>query len=155
FHGHVFHGYYGRLATALFLAVERVLARFTDAIIVLSPLLRDEIHGRYRIGRAEQFVIIPLGLDLAPYDSAPPPPPHVGFVLATAVGGVPDLLGDDRGVLVPPGDVRAFVAALSRLAGDAALRARLAAAGRAFVRERYAKERLVRDIRELYERLLR
>ena len=71
------------------------------------------------------------------------------------VSGVPDLLGDDRGVLVPPGDVRAFVAALSRLAGDAALRARLAAAGRAFVRERYAKERLVRDIRELYERLLR
>src|SRR2546421_6630351 len=54
FHGHVFHGYYGRLATALFLAVERCLARFTDAIVVLSPLQRDEIHGPYRIGPAGQ-----------------------------------------------------------------------------------------------------
>src|SRR5438874_6109018 len=46
FHGHVFHGYYGRTLTAVFLAVERALARVTDAIVALSPRQRDEIHGR-------------------------------------------------------------------------------------------------------------
>src|SRR5262249_13699983 len=76
-------------------------------------------------------------------------------VLATAVGGVPDLLGHDRGVMVPPGDVQAFVDALSRLAGDPELRARLAAAGRAFVWGNYGREQLVQNIHDLYERLLR
>jgi glycosyltransferase involved in cell wall biosynthesis len=37
FHGHVFHGYYGRGVTAMFLMIERFLARFTDRIVVLSP----------------------------------------------------------------------------------------------------------------------
>ena len=68
FHGHVFHGYYGRLATALFLAIERFLARFTDAIIVISPLQLEEIHTRYRIGRQPQFHIIRLGIDFDCYD---------------------------------------------------------------------------------------
>lgn len=252
FHGHVFHGYYGRLATGVFLAIERFLARFTDAIIVLSPLQCEEIHGRYRIGRAEQFAVIPLGLDLAPFENAPPvqkrgdrfvvaivgrltevkdhdfflrafaawnrpdavahvigdghlrpalertahqlgidgrvrflgtrDDPAVFYreadlvvltsrnegtpltileamaagvpVLSTPVGGVPDLLAGGRGMMAPR-DIQAFALALDQLAEHPQLRADVAAAGRAFVREHYAKERLVRDVRELYERLLR
>src|SRR5207244_7956236 len=36
YHGHVFHGYYGRAKTKVFLAIERFLARFTDRILVLT-----------------------------------------------------------------------------------------------------------------------
>src|SRR2546428_12882001 len=37
YHGHVFHSYYGRLKTRLFLTIERSLARLiTDRIVVIS-----------------------------------------------------------------------------------------------------------------------
>jgi glycosyltransferase involved in cell wall biosynthesis len=50
-------------------------------------------------------------------------------VVATAVGGVPEVVHDDgNGLLVPPGDVDALAAAIRRVLGDDALHARLAAA---------------------------
>lgn len=53
-------------------------------------------------------------------------------VVASAIGDLPGLLGDDeRGLLVPPGNVEALAAALHRLAYDRLLRERLARAGRA------------------------
>jgi glycosyltransferase involved in cell wall biosynthesis len=65
YHGHVFHSYYGPAKTKLFLAIERVLARVaTDRIIVISEQQRREINETFRVGRAEQFAVIPLGLDL-------------------------------------------------------------------------------------------
>ena len=68
YHGHIFHSYYGPAKTRLFLAIERALARWaTDRIIVISPQQRREIHERFGVGRAEQFAIIPLGLDLGPF----------------------------------------------------------------------------------------
>jgi glycosyltransferase involved in cell wall biosynthesis len=66
FHGHVFQGYFGPLQTQLFLAIERLLARVTDRIIVLSEQQRHELVNRYRIARPEQVVVVPLGLDLRP-----------------------------------------------------------------------------------------
>ncbi len=65
YHGHVFHSYYGPLKTRVFLAIERALALLnTDAIVVLAEQQFDEIHRRFRIGRPQQFHIIPLGIDL-------------------------------------------------------------------------------------------
>jgi len=65
FHGHVFHSYYGPVKTKIFLMIERLLARFaTDRIIVISAQQLDEINGRFRVGRREQFAVVPLGLDL-------------------------------------------------------------------------------------------
>jgi len=64
FHGHIFHSYYGPAKTRIFLAIERALARLgTDCIIVISEQQRDEIAGRFRVGRPEQFRVIPLGVD--------------------------------------------------------------------------------------------
>jgi glycosyltransferase involved in cell wall biosynthesis len=57
-------------------------------------------------------------------------------VVATDVGGNPDMVEDGRtGILVPPGDAAALCRAMSRLAGDAALRERLGAAAEASVAE--------------------
>jgi len=74
-------------------------------------------------------------------------------VVATAVGAAPDLIGD-RGLLVPPGDADALAAAMLRLADDAALRARMGAAARAFALEHLRIERCVQAYLGLYERLL-
>jgi glycosyltransferase involved in cell wall biosynthesis len=71
YHGHIFHSYYGRLKTRFFLAVERTLARLaTDRIIVISAQQLEEINGRFRVGRREQFDVIPLGLDTHAFDDA-------------------------------------------------------------------------------------
>jgi glycosyltransferase involved in cell wall biosynthesis len=66
YHGHIFHSYYGPLKTRLFLAIERTLAiLITDRIVVISEQQRREINGEFGVGRAEQFAVIPLGLDLS------------------------------------------------------------------------------------------
>src|SRR5215218_1172141 len=71
FHGHVFHSYYGKLKTGIFIAIERLLARFaTDKIIVISTQQFQEIHEKVRIGRRGQFEIIPLGIDLGAFSSS-------------------------------------------------------------------------------------
>ncbi|HYN24871.1 MAG TPA: glycosyltransferase [Pyrinomonadaceae bacterium] len=64
YHGHIFHSYYGPLKTRLFLSIEKVLARLiTDRIVVVSEQQRREIQERFGVGRPDQFVVIPLGLD--------------------------------------------------------------------------------------------
>ena len=64
YHGHIFHSYYGALKTRIFLAIEKILARTaTDRIITISPQQFREIHERFGVGRAEQFAVVPLGLD--------------------------------------------------------------------------------------------
>jgi glycosyltransferase involved in cell wall biosynthesis len=71
YHGHVFHGYYGRWKTRVFLAIERMLARLrTDRIVVLSEQQLHEIRDEFRVGRAEQFRIVPLGIDFDELRSA-------------------------------------------------------------------------------------
>ena len=76
-------------------------------------------------------------------------------VVATSVGGVPDVVREGvDGFLVPPRDTEALAERLARLAEDPELRARMGEAGRESVPERYAVERLVGDIDELYRSLL-
>jgi glycosyltransferase involved in cell wall biosynthesis len=65
YHGHVFHSYYGRVRTAIFLAIERLLAKLvTDRIVVVSEQQKEEIGRIFRVGRADQIRVIRLGLDL-------------------------------------------------------------------------------------------
>ena len=280
YHGHVFHSYYGPGKTKLFLTIERSLARLvTDRIIVLSEQQRHEINEEFRVGKPEQFAIIPLGLDLSIFENwqsrrsllrnelkiddelligivgrLTDVKNHDFFlrvakkliksdtsgrrrlrfviigdgkmrpqleaaadkfeisddviflgtrkdpenfypaldvvvltshnegtpltlieamanerpVVATAVGGVVDLLGSpeprpepesgyavcSRGVLVDSGNVEYFASGVQRLIDDAELRVRLGRQGREFVRQYYAKERLINDISNLYEQLL-
>jgi glycosyltransferase involved in cell wall biosynthesis len=68
YHGHVFHSYYGATRTRLFLAIEKLLARLaTDRVIVITEQQRREINEDFRVGKASQFVVIPLGIDVDVY----------------------------------------------------------------------------------------
>ena len=76
-------------------------------------------------------------------------------VVATAVGGVPEVVLDGQtGVLVPPSDPAALAQAILRLLGDPSLAQRLGAAGRWHVYPRHDAGRLVDDMRALYLREL-
>jgi glycosyltransferase involved in cell wall biosynthesis len=65
FHGHTFHGYFGRKTTRVFLGVERMLARRTDRIIALSDAQAADLAERYRVSSRASLRVVPLGLDLA------------------------------------------------------------------------------------------
>ena len=275
FHGHVFHSYYGRAKTRFFILVERALARFaTDRIITITAQQFDEINGSVRVGRAGQFEVVPLGIDLSAFEDdgtkrgafraelhAAEDELLIGFVgrlteiknipllleaaklyleshepakarfviagdghlrksleakaaelgltdrvafvgnredadvvyagldivaltslnegtplsliegmaagravISTAVGGVVDLLGEERegldgfaacerGITIRSGDAAGFAKGLIYLAKNERLRFDLSEAGRDFVRSVYSKERLIEDIRSLYRRL--
>ena len=76
-------------------------------------------------------------------------------VVGTNVGGVAGAVADGQsGILVVPEDEAAFADALRLLLGDPHLAARMGAAGREHVRDRFSIDRLVRDIDGLYRRLL-
>jgi glycosyltransferase involved in cell wall biosynthesis len=76
-------------------------------------------------------------------------------VVATRVGGVPDVVRDGKdGFLVEPGATAELADRLSRLALDPRLRKRMGEEGRARVLSRYAVERLVDDVDRLYRSLL-
>jgi glycosyltransferase involved in cell wall biosynthesis len=73
-------------------------------------------------------------------------------VVATSVGGVPEVVRDgENGLLVPAGDPDALAAAIRRLATDGELRARLAAAAVASVAA-LAPERLLGEVEAVLER---
>jgi glycosyltransferase involved in cell wall biosynthesis len=76
-------------------------------------------------------------------------------VVTTRVAGVPRLIQDGaNGVLVEPGSVDELAGGMARLLGDGAARARLAAAGRRTVVERYSFTARMRKVRAVYDGLL-
>jgi len=88
FHGHVFRGYFGRIKTAFFLLVERLLATFTDCIVTVGERQRREIL-EFGISSPGKVIPIPLGLDLERFRSNP------------KISGVfKDELGLDREILL-------------------------------------------------------
>jgi glycosyltransferase involved in cell wall biosynthesis len=76
-------------------------------------------------------------------------------VVATCVGGVPDLITDGvTGCLVPPGDTQALATAILRILRDPESAHRTAQTARAVASERYTLKRLLTEMENLYVRLL-
>jgi glycosyltransferase involved in cell wall biosynthesis len=76
-------------------------------------------------------------------------------VVATRVGGVPDVVEDAAdGFLAPVGDVKGLADGLERLARDPQLRAQMGRRGRERTLPRYRVERLIDDVDSLYRELL-
>ena len=63
FHGHVLKGYFDAGRTAFFRQVERTLARTSDALVAVSPEVRDDLVG-LGVAPREKFAVIRLGIPL-------------------------------------------------------------------------------------------
>lgn len=75
-------------------------------------------------------------------------------VVATAAGGIPEVVADgETGFIVPPRDHQAMAGALVRLLKEPALRQRLGIAGRARVQDRFSADRMLRDTLRVYQRV--
>ena len=76
-------------------------------------------------------------------------------VVATSVGGVPDLIEDGvNGLLVPPSDVGRFAHAIICLARSPELRCVMGTAGRHYAAAHHSHERLASDVEGLYHSAL-
>jgi len=76
-------------------------------------------------------------------------------VVATAVGGVPDIvLNGQTGVLVPSEAEEKLSEAMIDLLEDAEKRRNFGKRGQEFVRGKFTQERLFADMARLYENLL-
>jgi len=131
-HGHVFEGYFSWVATRTFAALERLAARWTDRIITLSDE-EGRDHLKMGIGRPEQFVTIPSGVDLDAVTAASPVRlvsgrPVIGAVarlvpikgLHYLVDAAPEILrrcADARFLLVGDGEMRPALEAQARALG--------------------------------------
>lgn len=77
-------------------------------------------------------------------------------VVATPVGGIPDVVRDGtNGLLVPPADPVALAEALRRLRRDPSLGAELGRAGRETVRDRHSHRRVAEQVMTIYRESLR
>jgi glycosyltransferase involved in cell wall biosynthesis len=114
FHGHVFHGYFGRFKTFLFLSVERALARITTKFVAISPRQAEDLR-RYLQVPAEQIAVIPLGLDLDRFLDADAARERRGF--RQSIGAGSEVVIAMVGRLTAIKNHALAIRALSRLSG--------------------------------------
>ena len=64
FHGHVFHSYFGKLKTKVFLEIERFLARRSTKIVAISNIQKSELCEEFKVAPCDKFAKVSLGFDL-------------------------------------------------------------------------------------------
>ncbi len=76
-------------------------------------------------------------------------------VVATSVGGVPEMVKDNESaLLVPPSDPQAMTAAITRVLTDTGLAERLTKNAAALVATRYTPENYVRNLIGIYSEII-
>jgi glycosyltransferase involved in cell wall biosynthesis len=76
-------------------------------------------------------------------------------VIASAVGGLPEIVADgETGLVVPPADAETLADAIVALAGDLSRATEMGSAGRTRALAEFTPERCVERVEELYERSL-
>ncbi|MBK6940980.1 MAG: glycosyltransferase [Planctomycetes bacterium] len=69
FHGHVLRGYFARPIVMALVALERRLARDSDAIVAVGPRVADDLVDAFHVVPREGVVVIENGIDLEPFAS--------------------------------------------------------------------------------------
>lgn len=141
-------------------------------VIVGDGEMKEELlaYGRFRrmekkvsfIGWIKDIDEVYAGLDIAALTSINEGTPVSLIeamasskpVISTDVGGVKDAVGE-TGILVKSGDYKVMSDKISNLAASLEKREELGRRGRDFVRNKYSKERLVSELRELYNDLIK
>lgn len=160
---------------SMFLRVAaRVAERFPDVEFILAgdgPLSGElkSLAGDLGIGHRVQFLgerhdipAILASIDIVVIPSASESLSNVALesmaaglpVVASSVGGNPELLDGGRGVLFPAGDDAALNLALQRLLQDDRLRARIGDCAREFARANFTVDRITKQYQALYFELL-
>lgn len=140
-HGHVFHGHFGRIASAVFLALERYFTRFTEKVVALTAgEKRDYVD--LAVAKEQDIPVIHSGVDVGEFAvegfdavakmhalGLDPQKRHVGFVgwllpikgpgyLLSAMSAVWQEHPDAELVFVGKGDLEGPLRAQASFAGN-------------------------------------
>ena len=76
-------------------------------------------------------------------------------VIASEVGGIPDMIGDNAGIRVAPGDTAALAEAMLRLANDPELRRQMGAAAQERYQKLFSPRVVLPLMLDIYQRVIR
>ena len=122
-------------------------------ISFLGQVAHERLLQLYRGGGVDVVVLPSLDLGNHLHEGVPvclmEAMAHGIPVVSTETGGIPELLSDGAGILVPPQDPEALAEAIQRLILDSALRAQVGIAGRRRIEEQFSVERTVSELTAL------
>jgi glycosyltransferase involved in cell wall biosynthesis len=148
----------GGVRPVVALAGDGELRPALEARVAADPVLRDRVRF---LGYRDDVPALLGAADVVAHTSLADALPTTVMqalavatpVVATDVGGIPDIVGADAGLLAPT-EPQPIAAALDRLLEDDALRARMGAAGRERFLERFESGRWAAALRDLYDTVL-
>ena len=126
-----------------------------DVVNFCGSVAHDEILKLYSTGAVSVLVLpsietkdgekegIPVSLMEAMAAGVP--------VISTTTGGIPELLGNGAGILVPPEDCEALANAIERLLKDPEIRREIGIKGREKVKKEFAIDSVVQKLIELFK----
>ena len=119
----------------------------------LGAVPHERILDWYRAGDVDVVALASVDLGRHEYEGIPvalmEAMAYCIPVISTKTGGIPELVGDGAGIVVPPEDPEALAAALEQLILDSPMRGRIARAGRARVEEQFNVERTTAELAKL------
>lgn len=66
YHGNIFEEYFSSVISRIFVFIERVLSKHTDLLVAISTQVKEEMLD-FRIGKAEEWNVINLGISLGEF----------------------------------------------------------------------------------------
>lgn len=127
----------------------------TDTVVFLGQVSHSRLLQFYRNRQISMVVLpsidmgngvqegIPVSLMEAMNYGVP--------VISTRTGGIPELLEDGAGLIVPPRDPQALADAIALLAESADLRTKLGKAGRKVIEQKHDVQKIVRKITDMFQ----
>lgn len=141
----------GPLANSLHRQVNEL--EIQDRVKFLGQLAHDALLQYYTEGLVDAVVLASVDLGNGEHEGIPvsliEAMAHRIPVIATATGGIPELINEGTGILLPHQDADALADAIERLLKDAGLRQKLAQAGHQRVKEAFNVKRSVERLCQL------
>jgi colanic acid/amylovoran biosynthesis glycosyltransferase len=124
-----------------------------ESIRFLGAVPHERILEWYRAGSVDIVVLASVDLGRHEHEGIPVALMEAMALgiptISTQTGGIPELLGNRAGILVPPEDPEALAAALGQLILDSHARGRIGRVGRAKVAQQFNVERTTAELAQL------
>lgn len=125
-------------------------AGLSNVIALPGAIPHSELLNRYRNGEVDIMVLPSIDLGKGHHEGIPvslmEAMAHCIPVISTVTGGIPELLSDNAGVLVPPENSKALAKELQRLIENKKLQTALGDSGRRRIEQSFSSESITKEL---------